>query len=302
MIGSSVRSATAWIAASQSGRASALRQAASTGARRTLRARARAWSGKRARDRCDSIACSSLSTPSPVVAVVTSTVAACAPPGHRRDSMARSCRAARSAPGRSPLPTAITSAISSSPALMAWTSSPISGTSTTTVVSASRATRPRSARLPPSRSRSGRSPRHPGAATASQVAAASPPSSPREAIDRMKTSRSAACSIIRMRSPMIAPPVYGELGSTASTPTRLPAARQAAIRALTSVDLPLPGGPVIPTTCAPCPAAKAPAGCPERRIGRLDARQQRASGRRSRTPAPSAGPGQSPGRRACSRK
>ncbi len=83
----------------------------------------------------------SLSTPSPLVAVVTSTgggLRATRPPAV--DSMARSCRAARSAPGRSPLLTTITSATSSSPALMACTSSPMSGTSTTTVVSASRAT------------------------------------------------------------------------------------------------------------------------------------------------------------------
>jgi len=39
------------------------------------------------------------------------------------------------------------------------------------------------------------------------VAAAIPPSSPRLAIERMKTSWSAACPIIRIRSPMIAPPV-----------------------------------------------------------------------------------------------
>ena len=67
-------------------------------------------------------------------------------------------------------------------------------------------------------------------------------------LERTKTSRSAACSIIRIRSPRMAPRVYGELGSTARTPTRLPRRRHSPMSALTSVDLPLPGGPVMPTT------------------------------------------------------
>jgi hypothetical protein len=33
------------------------------------------------------------------------------------------------------------------------------------------------------------------------------------------------------------------------------ASRHSPISALTSVDFPLPGGPVMPTTCAPLPAA-----------------------------------------------
>ncbi len=52
-----------------------------------------------------------------------------------------------------------------------------------------------------------------------------PPRWPREAIDRMKTSGSAVCSAIRMRSPSSAPPENGDEGSTASTPTRAPRAR-----------------------------------------------------------------------------
>ena len=55
-------------------------------------------------------------------------------------SIARSWAAVRCAPGRSPLFTTTMSATSSSPALIAWTSSPISGASRTTVVSAAAAT------------------------------------------------------------------------------------------------------------------------------------------------------------------
>ena len=55
-------------------------------------------------------------------------------------SMARSWAAVRCAPGRSPLFTTTMSATSSSPALIACTSSPISGASRTTVVSAAAAT------------------------------------------------------------------------------------------------------------------------------------------------------------------
>ena len=38
----------------------------------------------------------------------------------------------------------------------------------------------------------------------------------------------------------------------ARMPTRRPRRRHSAVSAFTSVDLPLPGGPVTPTTCAPC--------------------------------------------------
>src|SRR5213079_3019854 len=54
--------------------------------------------------------------------------------------------------------------------------------------------------------------------TASKVARASPPAWPRVAIDRMKTPGSTPVSAIRIRSPSTAPPVYGDVGSTAPTP------------------------------------------------------------------------------------
>src|SRR6266540_862349 len=53
-----------------------------------------------------------------------------------------------------------------------------------------------------------------------------------------------------MRSPRIAPPVKGEEGSTATIPTVSPRRRYACARRCARVDLPAPGGPVMPTTRA----------------------------------------------------
>jgi len=49
---------------------------------------------------------------------------------------------------------------------------------------------------------------------------------------------------------MIAPPEYGLEGSMAMMPTLCPALRRWAASTATMVDFPLPGTPVIPTTCA----------------------------------------------------
>ena len=86
------------------------------------------------------------------------------------------------------------------------------------------------------------------------AAAASPPSWPRLPIDLMYTPASVACSCIRTRSPSSAPPVNGDDGSTASTATRLPRARNARTSALVTVDFPAPGAPVKPITRVPVPA------------------------------------------------
>src|SRR5690606_39435783 len=59
-----------------------------------------------------------------------------------------------------------------------------------------------------------------------------------------------AGAAIGIRSPGNAPPVDGDDGSMASTPTRLPCARSAASSIDVDVDLPTPGGPVSPMTCA----------------------------------------------------
>jgi hypothetical protein len=82
------------------------------------------------------------------------------------------------------------------------------------------------------------------------VVEARPPAWPRAAIERMNTSRSPAYDCIRTRSPRRAPPVIGDEGSTATTATARPALRTSPMRAATSVDLPAPGGPVIPTRWA----------------------------------------------------
>ena len=78
----------------------------------------------------------------------------------------------------------------------------------------------------------------------------SPPRWPRLAIERMNTPGSVAWSCIRTRSPSSAPPVNGDDGSTASTPTRSPALRNAVTSAPVDVDFPTPGEPVRPMTRA----------------------------------------------------
>src|SRR5436853_431478 len=56
---------------------------------------------------------------------------------------------------------------------------------------------------------------------------------------------------MRIRSPRIAPPLKGLLGSIASTPTSSPDPRTRPMSLSVSVDLPEPGAPVIPTVYAP---------------------------------------------------
>ena len=76
---------------------------------------------------------------------------------------------------------------------------------------------------------------------------ASPPSRPRDAIDRMNTPSSRVRSCIRIRSPRSAPPVNGLLGSTARIPTLRSRSRSRSAYFSVSVLFPAPGGPVIPT-------------------------------------------------------
>ena len=52
------------------------------------------------------------------------------------------------------------------------------------------------------------------------LAASAGPHQPRVALERKKRPGSVARSFIRMRSPRRAPPEYGDVGSTATTPTR----------------------------------------------------------------------------------
>ena len=77
-----------------------------------------------------------------------------------------------------------------------------------------------------------------------------PPKLPRVAILRINTPSSMVSSFIRIRSPKIAPPENGLLGSTAIMPTDLPRLRYSLVSLSVSVLFPAPGGPVIPMTYA----------------------------------------------------
>ena len=186
--------------------------------------------------RCRSSAASSSGTPSPVEAVVTMTsgrfgAGRSGPAGSAPTvgtSIARSWAAVRSAPGLSPLLTTTRSATSSRPALIAWTSSPISGASRTTVVSAAAATSTSLWPVPTVSMSTRSNPAASSTAAAAVVVEARPPAWPRDAIERMNTSGSPAYDCIRTRSPSSAPPVIGDDGSTATTATARPAARTTA--------------------------------------------------------------------------
>src|SRR5215472_5610201 len=168
----------------------------------------------------------------------------------RTSSIARSSRTTRSAPSRSALLTAKMSATSRMPALIAWTSSPIPGTRTTTVVCAIWATSISSWPTPTVSTMMTSCPIASITRMQSPVERDRPPRLPRVARERMKTLESVACACIRIRSPRIAPPVNALVGSTAITLTDLSCLRKEAISPSTIVDLPEPGGPVIPITYA----------------------------------------------------
>ena len=135
--------------------------------------------------------------------------------------------------------------------MIAWISSPNPGDSTTRVVYARQAI---STSLCPAPTVSIRMKSNPAASstcTTPAVALARPPSSPREAIERINTPGSPASSRMRTRSPNIAPPVKGLEGSTATIATVcFCATRMFFARQLTKDDLPVPGAPVMPTRCA----------------------------------------------------
>ena len=164
----------------------------------------------------------------------------------------------RSAPSRSALLTTNTSAISMIPALSAWTSSPLPGATSTIEMSAVRTISTSSWPTPTVSMRTTSFPAASKASATSLVARASPPRWPRVAMLRMKTPASPACDCIRTRSPRIAPPVNGLVGSTATMPTVRPEARRATVSLSTSVLLPAPGGPVTPIRNARPVLAKIP--------------------------------------------
>ena len=80
----------------------------------------------------------------------------------------------------------------------------------------------------------------------SSVARASPPSCPRFAQLLIKTFSSVNCFFMRIRSPKIAPPVRGLVGSTQIMPTFFPCSVNKLVKVDINVDFPLPGAPVMP--------------------------------------------------------
>jgi len=120
--------------------------------------------------------------------------------------------------------TAITSAISRIPFLMPWSWSPVRAMVKNKKVSTMPATVTSDWPTPTVSTRTTSQPAASSTRSACGVDQASPPRCPRLAIDRMKTPSSRVCSIMRMRSPRIAPPEKALDGSTATTPTLRPAA------------------------------------------------------------------------------
>ncbi len=124
--------------------------------------------------------------------------------------------------------------------------SPDSGTSSSRLVSAMRDTASSDCPTPTVSTRIRSKPAASRTSHTSRVEVARPPSEPRVAIERMNTPGSSAMLSIRIRSPSRAPPEKGLVGSTATTATVCPWARSAATSRSVSVDLPAPGGPVMP--------------------------------------------------------
>ena len=203
----------------------------------------------------------------------------------RSVSISRISAAVCAASGRSPLLTARMSAISSVPALIAWTSSPSPGGQTTTRVSASATIAVSDWPVPTVSTITRSKPQASKQSTAARVARERPPSSPRAENERMKTFVCAAFAPMRMRSPSTAPPLIGLDGSMATTAIVWPCASQRPSSASTSVDLPLPGTPVMPTTQAR-PAR--PAIVPMRRARRGRRRRSASAGARARRARPRA--------------
>jgi len=165
-------------------------------------------------------------------------------------SMAISSLESLEEPSRSALLTTKMSAISRMPALMAWISSPMPGTSTTRTVWEWLMMSTSCWPVPTVSTMMMSLPRTSITWMASPTALARPPRAPRVARLRTKTPGSSAWRCMRMRSPRMAPPVKGLVGSTASTPTVLPFLRKQSMRPSVSVLFPAPGEPVMPMTWA----------------------------------------------------
>ena len=123
---------------------------------------------------------------------------------------------------------------------------------TTTVVSAARTTSTSSWPTPTVSMITTSLPMAAMTVTTPRVEAVSPPKWPRVARERMNTPSSVAWRCMRTRSPRMAPPLKGLVGSTATTPTVSPFSRYLLSRASVRVDLPTPGEPVMPMMRARC--------------------------------------------------
>ena len=134
---------------------------------------------------------------------------------------------------------------------MACTSSPRPGTFTTSTRSACSITDTSDCPTPTVSTRIRSYPQASKTWMAPALAGESPPSCPRVPMERMNTPSSKVRSLMRTRSPRIAPPEKGLVGSMAMTPTRSPFLRQHVTNAFARVLLPAPGGPVRPNTLAP---------------------------------------------------
>ena len=140
-------------------------------------------------------------------------------------SIVRRSLTASWAPGRSLLFTTKMSAISRIPALAACTESPMPGATITSVESAREAMATSAWPTPTVSIRTTSNPAASRIRSACGTAQDRPPRWPRLAMERMNTPPSVACSCILTRSPSRAPPVNGDVGSTARTPTRSPRPR-----------------------------------------------------------------------------
>ena len=171
---------------------------------------------------------------------------------------ATSARARSAAAPRSALVTTIRCGISTMPAFMNCSESPEPGWTQNTTVSATPATSVSDWPTPTvsisTRSNSARITHHGGQRLVGQPA--QPVARRHRAHEDCPRRRESWT--MRTRSPSSAPPLALDEGSTAITPTVLPSLRQAATSAAHSEDLPTPGGPVTPTTCA--------CGCAPRRV------------------------------------
>ena len=157
----------------------------------------------------------------PLFSVATArTIGGCQPSrGITSESIAINCCSRRSAPSRSALFKTKMSPISMSPAFMFWMSSPSPGTSITSTQSASRTMSISSWPTPTVSINTCFFPAASSNSATSAVARARPPRNPRVAIERINVPASPACPCMRTRSPRMAPPEYGLVGSTAITPT-----------------------------------------------------------------------------------